>query len=173
MVARGNHATGFPPLARRDARLLILGSLPGQRSLDAGQYYAHPRNAFWRLAADLFGIPANADYLSRAAALADRGIALWDVLHSSRRSGSLDARIEMPTAKANDFNHFYTVYKAIELVAFNGRKAAELYQRQVIPSLSGPSPPTSLLPSTSPAYAAMPYSEKRKCWRELTRVIGG
>lgn len=164
------HSTGFAPIAQRDARLLILGSLPGQRSLDAGQYYAHPRNAFWQLAADLFGVPRGADYASRTAALAARGVALWDVLHSSRRPGSLDASIDLATAIANDFKAFFAAHKSIELVAFNGRKAADLYQRRVIPSLSGLSPATLLLPSTSPAHAAMSYSQKLVHWQALTRI---
>lgn len=166
------HATGFSALAQSDARLLILGSLPGQRSLDAGQYYAHPRNAFWQLVADLFGVPREADYASRTAALARRKIALWDVLHSSRRPGSLDASIDLATAKTNDFNAFFSTHQSIELVAFNGRKAAELYQRRVIASLSGPSPATLLLPSTSPAHAAMSYSQKLAHWQALTRITG-
>ena len=90
---------GFPPIARADATILILGSLPGQRSIDAGQYYAHPQNVFWKIMCSLYGIDGN--YEERCAQLIEHRIALWDVLASSVRPGSLDASIQTATATAN------------------------------------------------------------------------
>ncbi len=94
-------SVGFPPVARHDARLLILGSLPGQRSLQAAQYYAHPQNAFWRIMQEVTG--AGGTYEQRCERLIANGIALWDVLAESVRPGSMDADIQMPSAEANDF----------------------------------------------------------------------
>lgn len=91
---------GFPPVARRDARILILGSLPGQRSIAAREYYAHPQNGFWKIMAELVG--ASGSYEQRCAALLKSHIALWDVLGSSLRPGSLDADIQLATAEVNE-----------------------------------------------------------------------
>ena len=89
-------STGFPPVARHDARILILGSLPGQRSLQAAQYYAHPQNAFWRIMQELTG--AEGPYQKRCDALVGYGIALWDVLAESVRPGSMDVDIQLESA---------------------------------------------------------------------------
>ncbi|MGB5336215.1 MAG: DNA-deoxyinosine glycosylase, partial [Woeseiaceae bacterium] len=94
-------AEGFPPVARADARILILGSLPGQRSIAAQQYYAHPRNAFWSIMQELFEIHGAYEY--RLLQLLDNKIALWDVLGSSVRPGSLDSSIDLDSARVNDF----------------------------------------------------------------------
>lgn len=161
---------GFPPVAGPGARVLVLGSLPGRRSLRDGEYYAHPRNAFWRLVDDLLRIPRTLPYVERTAKLAGSGVALWDVLHSSVRPGSLDARIDMATARANDFATFLQAHPGVELIAFNGRKAADLFARLVQPDLAA-APREVTLPSTSPAHAAMPYEEKRRHWSQLLRIL--
>ncbi len=158
---------GFPARARADARVLILGSLPGQRSIAAGQYYAHPRNAFWRIVGELFDMPPTLAYADRIAALNRAGVALWDVLHASQRDGSLDSAIQVSTARCNDFNTFFAQHRQIELIAFNGRKAADLFRKLVEPQLERPVPSRLLLPSTSPAYAAMSYQEKLSRWRQV------
>ena len=92
----------FPPIENRNARVLILGSMPGKASLDAGQYYAHPRNTFWPIMAALTGVDAAMPYAKRARALQDSGIALWDVLACCTRNGSLDSEINIATEVAND-----------------------------------------------------------------------
>ncbi len=104
MVGDANAAVGFPAIARADARILILGSLPGERSLHANQYYAHPRNAFWKIMAEIAN--AQGSYSERCNALMDARIALWDVLASSVRPGSMDANIQSKTAVANNFSGF-------------------------------------------------------------------
>ena len=154
--------TGFPAIASQDARILILGSLPGQRSLREQQYYAHPQNAFWPIMRELVG--AEGSYEQRCAALCEQGIALWDVLLSSGRPGSMDADIRPGESEANDFNSFFAQHTEIERVGFNGQTAAKLFRRLVEPQLTDGITATTTLPSTSPAYAAMPYAEKLRRW---------
>lgn len=156
---------GFPPVARGDARLLVLGSLPSERSIQAGQYYAHPQNAFWRIMRDLIG--AEGAYDERCKTLMKHRIALWDVLKQSLRPGSMDADIRLETAEVNDFSKFFEAHSDIELVCFNGKKAAQMFQRFV--GLDDTVRPRRFesLPSTSPAYASMPYAGKLKRWRKV------
>jgi len=158
---------GFPPVAASGAKLLILGSLPGKRSLEAQQYYAQPRNAFWPLMSSLFGVDADACYADRLRGLNDHGVALWDVCASAERLGSLDQRIELSTVRANDFERFLTEYQEIRLICFNGAKAASLYQRLVLPALSARAAaiPSRRLPSTSPAHASLTFAQKCDHWR--------
>ena len=156
-------ATGFPPVARPDANILILGSLPGRRSLAAHRYYAHPQNAFWRIMADVLGVEG--DYAARCAGLVESRVALWDVLERSVRPGSLDAAIRLRTARPNDFEAFFARHPRIARVGLNGKKAAALFKKRVVPELSRPPGEIVALPSTSPAHAAMSYAEKRRRWR--------
>ena len=157
---------GFPPIARPDATILILGSLPGQRSIDAGQYYTHPQNTFWKIMGSLYDIEGS--YEERCARLIERRIALWDVLASSVRPGSLDASIRTDTATANDFAQFLVAHANIGLIAFNGQKAQQLFKKFV--RMDDEDDPlqhieSRVLPSTSPAYAAMPFSGKLSAWK--------
>jgi len=157
---------GFPAIARPDATLLILGSLPGQRSIDAGQYYAHPQNAFWKIMSSLYGIDGS--YQQRCAQLIERRIALWDVLASSVRPGSLDASIQTDTANVNDFSRFLAVHADICLIVFNGQKAQQLFRKFVrMEDEDGllQHIECKVLPSTSPAYAAMPFTGKLSAWK--------
>jgi TDG/mug DNA glycosylase family protein len=153
---------GFPPIAREDARVLVLGSLPGQRSLTESRYYAHPQNAFWPIMQDVFGI--NGSYVERCAALEEHRIALWDVLRASVRPGSLDSDIRLETATANDFATFLSEYSCVQEVMFNGKKAEQMFRRMVPQALCQNLRLTAL-PSTSPAYAAMPYEAKLEIWK--------
>ena len=156
---------GFPPVAREDARVLILGSLPSEASLRAGEYYAHPRNAFWKIMQVIAGVEG--DYAARCHALQARGIAVWDVLSSSVRPGSLDADIDMNSAVPNDFADFFARHEDIRLVCFNGRKAQQMFQRRVQPSLPESGLGFALLPSTSPAHASLTLEEKLAAWRGI------
>jgi len=156
---------GFPPIARADATILILGSLPGQRSIDAGQHYAHPQNVFWKIMCSHYGIDGN--YEERCARLIEHRIALWDVLASSVRPGSLDASIQTDTATVNDFAQFLVTHASIRLIAFNGQKAEQLFTKFV--RMDDENDPlqhieSKVLPSTSPAYAAMTFSGKLSAW---------
>lgn len=155
----------FPPVAADDARTLVLGSMPGEASLRAGQYYAHPRNAFWFIMAELTGVPAEATYAERLDGLRRAGIALWDVLHACEREGSLDAAIVDATSVPNDFAAFFRAHPGIRRVVFNGAKAEHCFRRQVLASQSLPPDLTMIrAPSTSPAHAAMTSAEKRRRW---------
>lgn len=155
---------GFPPVAREDARVLVLGSLPGRKSIAEQQYYAHPQNAFWKIMKALFGIEG--DYASRCTQLKEHRIALWDVLQSSVRPGSMDADIRMDSALANDFASFFEQHTEIRLVAFNGRKAEQMFGRIADPIVLPQAVDQVGLPSTSPAFAAMPLSGKLCAWRQ-------
>jgi hypoxanthine-DNA glycosylase len=156
--------TGFPPIANRDAEVLILGSFPGRRSLEAGQYYAHPMNSFWRIMGRVLGAGFDVPYAKRKRILKERHIALWDVVKAARRPGSLDVSIIGVSIEPNDFRRFFRSHPRIRLVCLNGGKAAELYRRRVLPSLTRPIP-YERLPSTSPAHAAMPFEKKLARWR--------
>jgi len=159
----------FPPIAKPDAEILILGSLPGQRSLQMHQYYAHPQNAFWKLMARIFQSEVSLPYTQRVEILTTNRIALWDVLAAAERPGSLDSSIVHASARANDFETFFRTHPRISRVCFNGRKAEELYRRFVLPGLSAEFAAIShvSMPSTSPAHAGMPFAEKLVRWKTL------
>jgi hypoxanthine-DNA glycosylase len=154
---------GLPPIADRQARLLILGNMPSVMSLAAGQHYGNPRNAFWRIASELFGIAADAPYAQRTEELRRHGIAVWDVLKHCRRIGSLDSAVEPDSMVANDFASFFAAHRGIRRVFFNGAAAEGNYARLV---------PTQAdvdylrLPSTSPAQT-MRYADKLSAWRVI------
>lgn len=162
---------GFAPVARPDARVLVLGSLPGQMSLAHCEYYAQPRNAFWPIMGRLVGASPDIAYAERLRRLTETGIALWDVCAEGRRPGSLDHRIETASAVANDLAAFLSAHPDIRLICFNGAKAEWLYRRKVAPGLpiGLARARTVLLPSTSPAHAAMPFERKLEHWREALR----
>ena len=154
---------GFAPVTRPDARLLILGSMPGVASLEAVQYYAFPRNAFWKIMGDLFAVGPELDYLSRLQKLADNHIALWDVIETCHRPGSLDSAISEDGMATNDFNGFFKQHPQITHVYFNGQKAAGLFKKKVLPGLTDHYE-YHVLPSTSPAHAAKSYTAKLEAW---------
>lgn len=155
----------FAPIEDEQARMLILGSMPGALSLKMGEYYAHPRNLFWPIMAELCGFDAALPYQQRSDALKSAHIALWDVLHSCKRVGSADAKIDNSSLKINDFARFLREHPQIRHIFFNGAKAESCYRRQVLP-LPGFQPIRYLrLPSTSPAYAALNHQQKLAAWR--------
>lgn len=156
---------GFPPIVDADTRVLVLGSLPGEASLAARQYYGNPRNAFWRLMEQVLDTPLVAlAYENRLAALKARGVGLWDVIAQAERPGSLDAAIRAPAA--NDLLALIQTLPALRLVAFNGGTAAKLGTR-----LIGGSVPTLALPSSSPAHAARSFEQKAQAWRQLAPFV--
>lgn len=157
---------GFGPVCAPNARVLVLGSLPGVRSLQQTQYYAQPRNAFWKIMGELCGASPQLPYAVRLQMLVRARIALWDVVAAAQRPGSLDSSIRRASVEVNDFAGFFAAHPQIELICFNGRTAADLFTRRVAPLLRSAAPPTVVLPSTSPAHAGMPYAEKLRRWRE-------
>ena len=153
------------PVGSQDARLLILGSLPGEASLKAQRYYAHPQNQFWRLVGEAIGEDlAGIDYAQRLKRLGERRIALWDVVGQAIRQGSLDGAIRGATP--NELREFAATHPRLIAIAFNGKTAARL-GRAALGGLSG----VELidLPSSSPAYT-LSYSEKAKRWNVLGRL---
>lgn len=159
---------GFAPIARRDARVLVLGSLPSARSIEAGEYYAHPRNAFWQIIAELTG--AAGSYTRRCAALIEHRIALWDVLAHSVRPGSLDSAIRLHTAQPNDFAGFFREHPDLERTCFNGRTAEQLFRKLVQPGTGTSKQELVVLPSTSPACAAVSFEDKLAHWRRALEL---
>lgn len=155
---------GFPPVAGAAARVLVLGSLPGETSLRAGQYYAHQRNSFWRIMGDLLGAGLSLSYAQRLDKLGAAGIALWDVIAACERFGSLDSDIVNSSVCVNDFSAFFAVHRNIERVFFNGGAAEVSFRRHVLPGLQGMNLQLVRLPSTSPAHAARSYAEKLAAW---------
>jgi hypoxanthine-DNA glycosylase len=156
----------FPPIEDASAHTLILGTMPGAASLTAGQYYAHPRNAFWFILAELVGFDPRLDYTQRTQQLIEAGIAVWDVLRSCERRGSLDSEIERTSAVANDFARFFETHPRVGRVFFNGGSAELLYRRHVMHTLAEPRTLTyQRLPSTSPAHASLSAAAKVEAWR--------
>jgi hypoxanthine-DNA glycosylase len=153
---------GLPPIIGDDARVLILGNMPSVISLGEQEYYANPRNAFWRITGEMFGFAADGPYDERTTALTAHGIAVWDVLRSCRRVGSLDSAVEPDSMVANDFGHLFARHPGITRVFFNGAAAEKNFTRLV-----GVAPDLRYrrLPSTSPAQT-MRYADKLAAWRE-------
>jgi TDG/mug DNA glycosylase family protein len=152
----------FEPIATPSARLLILGSMPGVASLEAGEYYAHAQNAFWSIMGELAGAGPDKPYMERVRILRARGIAVWDVLQSCIRPGSLDSdiRAEVP----NDFAAFFAAHRRISHIGLNGGKAAASFRKHAARHCP-PHVTVTVLPSTSPAHAARSVAEKCALWR--------
>ena len=165
-MTRGPAKHGMPPVGARDARMLILGSLPGDESIRQQKYYAHPQNQFWRILCTVFDAPFTKVYEERLALLDRHRIAVWDVVHNASRPGSLDAAITAPVA--NDFLAFFTAQTQIRTIAFNGQKAADLFKSCVadadVVALTAHIPKITL-PSTSPAAATLKLDQKIERWR--------
>ena len=148
----------FEPVLTPDARVMIVGSMPSVKSLADAQYYAHPRNAFWPILFDIWGVVPHNDYERKKAMLCEHGVALWDAAACCEREGSLDS--SMRGVVYSDFSRVYAVCPRIGVVLCNGGTAFSLFMR------SGFAGERRVLrmPSTSPAYT-MPYEEKRRIWK--------
>jgi len=155
---------GFEPKSTPSATVLVLGTLPGEESLRRGEYYANPRNVFWRIVERLFDIPLQTPYDERIRRLNEAGVALWDVCAAATRPGSLDLWIRRGSEVPNDFAAFLAAHPHIKLICFNGAKAAALFRKHVKPVVA---PKCEVLPSTSPAHAAMSFCEKLKRWEVI------
>ena len=167
---------GFPPVSAKDARVLILGSMPGAASLQAHQYYAHPHNRFWRMMAEVCGLDPSASYARRVAHLKRCGIALWDVLAHCERSGSLDGAIVRETEVPNDVAGLLARHRSIRAVALNGGKAAQAFAQHVVPVLDDAvraRVAVLKMPSTSPANASVPVARKVEAWKGIGRYLEG
>ena len=162
----------FAPVVGKRPRILILGSMPGIASLKAVQYYAHPRNAFWPIMAELFAIDATADYAGRIAQIETKPVVLWDTLKRCYRAGSLDSAIARDSVEANDIPGLLREYPEINTVACNGASSADYFLRLVLPELAAIRQVELLkMPSTSPANAGMTFAQKLDSWRRLLDFI--
>jgi TDG/mug DNA glycosylase family protein len=159
--------SAFAPFAFPDTRLLVLGTLPGEASLAARRYYAHPQNQFWRLIGAVIGREdlASFDYETRVAALREARIGLWDTIASAIRTGSLDAAIR--EVEHAPLAGLVATLPALQAVAFNGATSARIGRKL----LAGTKLALVDLPSSSPAYAAMPFAAKRERWLHLQRFL--
>lgn len=166
--------TSFPPVAADDAQVLILGSMPGVKSLEAEEYYAHPRNAFWPVMATLFNAQGFENYQEKTTLLLANRIALWDVLQHCIRPGSLDSAIKDDTIVTNDFENFLNMHQQISHVFFNGGKAETEFLKRVRPVLPQDIQERlslSRLPSTSPAMASLTLAQKCAAWQCVKEAV--
>jgi TDG/mug DNA glycosylase family protein len=157
----------FPPVTRPETRLLVLGSLPGAVSLAQARYYAHPQNQFWRLTGAVIDRDlATLAYADRLDALLDAGIGLWDTVASATRQGSLDADIRLH--EASDLAALAATLPQLRAIAFNGATSARIGRR----ALAGNTGLALIdLPSSSPAYARLPFAAKREAWLALRAYL--
>ena len=160
----------FAPVIGERPRILILGSMPGVASLDAVQYYAHPRNVFWPIMAELFSIDASADYAQRIAQISEAPVILWDTLRRCYRPGSLDSSIARDSVEANEIPALLDEYPGVRAVACNGASSANYFRKLVLARIS-PSIELLQMPSTSPANAAMNFEQKLAAWCRLLEFI--
>lgn len=159
---------GLAPVYQATAKILILGSMPGQASLDSQQYYGHPRNQFWPMLEQLFGIDASLDYRSRCQQALAAQVALWDVIGSCQRAGSLDSAIVGSSIRFNPLLELCQQLPDLQQIWLNGGKAAQSfrqYQRQQSTSWPDSSITVHELPSTSPAHASLTFAEKLAVWQ--------
>ncbi len=162
--------TGFPAIIGSRPRCLVLGSMPSVKSLYSQQYYAHPRNAFWPIMADIYQFDLALDYLERCQQLQQNGIAVWDVLQACQRQGSLDSAIQTDSIVYNDILGLLQRFPTIQYIVFNGGKAATLFKR--MPEYSDFAHVTKTqLPSTSPAHASLSFSNKLAIWKQAFSVF--
>jgi hypoxanthine-DNA glycosylase len=164
--------TGLPPIARSDARVLILGSMPGSKSLASRRYYVGSGNRFWGLMGSLFAIDPALRYDERVTLLQEAGVALWDVVASCERVGSLDSRIVKGSEVANDFDTFLAEHPTVRAVALNGRKAHDVFRTGVAPRvLSDHSVELIALPSSSGANTRFTSEALMERWREIVPYV--
>ena len=182
----------FDPIAKDDARILILGTLPSAASLEVGYNYGHPRNAFWYIIqALLLNDPDKTFEIDpekllpieiRKQLLVDNRIALWDSLHSAARPGSsLDSAIDLSTEIANDIPGFLRSHKQIRAVFFNGTKSESVFKKHILKTINADEDIQKeiqnrpivfrRLPSTSPANAGIPLDKKLAAWSEILEYI--
>jgi TDG/mug DNA glycosylase family protein len=172
-LSNSSFVQGFPPIIGDQPHILILGSAPSVASLEKQQYYGKPQNAFWRIMGELFAMASVLPYEQRVNLLADAGVAVWDVLASCTRPGSLDSAIDMRSAAINEFVPFLTAHAGITHVFFNGRKAEEVFKRHVLSQMNALRPDIhyTCLPSTSPAMATLNFEAKLEQWSIIRTVL--
>ena len=161
----------FPALSSKNTTILILGSIPGKTSLNQQEYYAHPRNVFWKIMEIIYPEMNNLNYQQKCRILLKNKISVWDVLAECQRTNSLDSSINRNSIKINDFETFFSKHSQIKKVLTNGTLAFNLFDQKVFPKLTNLGIKINLikLPSTSPANASQSFDTKLARWKaELT-----
>lgn len=158
--------SSLPPVIGGDARVLVLGSMPGAASLREQRYYAHPRNLFWPMMQRHLGIDAAAPYAERLQTLRDCGVALWDVLATCQRRGSLDGAIDRSSEQPNNVPELLAAHPGIDAVLLNGGRAATMFRRHLEAACLRQQPGLRVLrlPSTSPANQSIPLAQREAAW---------
>jgi hypoxanthine-DNA glycosylase len=173
---------GFSPILGESPVVLVLGSMPSVKSLESHQYYANPHNAFWWIMSELFSFDLLESYNLRAAYLKQNKIAVWDVIKTCHRPGSLDSAIETSSIKVNDFSTLLSENTSIKLVIFNGQAAQKIFKKHVSSvnqthkgmvagSVDHYEGDFLVMPSTSPANAATKRENKLEQWRALSAYL--
>ncbi|MBL7003926.1 MAG: DNA-deoxyinosine glycosylase [Gammaproteobacteria bacterium] len=160
----------FPPIIGHEPKILVLGSSPGVISVKKQQYFAHSRNVFWPIMAQLFGIDISQGYENTVKQFEKLPIALWDCLKQCNREGSLDSAIDKKSLEANDFVSIFEKHPTIHHVFCNGGLSFQYFNKLVLPTLSF-SVKITQLPSTSPAHAAMGFQQKLEKWQVIKASI--
>ena len=164
--------TSFKPLAGRDARVLVLGSMPGQASLEQAQYYAHPQNVFWWIMSELFGFSSDDDYQQKVISIIENGVAVWDVLAQCERQGSLDSSIKFDSEVANPIIDFLQEHQKIKAIFLNGQKAAKSFEKHIKANIANIDDyQLYTLPSTSPAHASLTKYQKLQKWQLILKAL--
>ena len=151
--------SSFPPIANKDSKILILGSIPGVKSLEMQQYYAHPQNKFWKIICEIFNEEFTTNYQQRIEILEKHHIALWDVIDTCERKGSLDSEIR--NEEANKIEELLQNFPNIKAIFCNGQKSHKNLQKILGKKFRLP---IIVLPSTSPAYTGLSYFDKLNLW---------
>src|SRR5690606_14631135 len=157
-----NTKTSFDPISNSDTTILILGTMPGDKSLELGEYYGHPRNRFWKIISTITDSDLPLTYNEKKALLLKTKIGIWDVAHKANRKGSLDSAIE--DEEPNDLDNFFTKHKNLKVIGFNGTKSQALFDKYFdrksdLKYIS--------LPSTSPANTSIDFDSICKLWRQI------
>ena len=160
-----NRISSFPPVISKDSNILILGSVPGIKSLEMQEYYAHPQNKFWRILFELFNEDYTTDYAEKIDLLKKNKIAVWDVIDSCERKGSLDTEIK--NENHHNILQLLNDFPSIKVIFCNGQKSFRTLEK-ILPD--DPKIPVFVLPSTSPAYT-IPYQQKLKDWSALKSFL--
>ncbi|WP_372737406.1 DNA-deoxyinosine glycosylase [Neptunomonas sp.] len=163
--------TSFNPIVAPQAKLLILGSMPGVKSLQEQQYYAHPRNAFWQIMKHLLEFDDELNYTRRLEHIQRHGVALWDVAHQCIRPGSLDSEIDRNSVIPNEIARLLKANPSIRAICFNGQTAAKMFKRHFPGLLTTPGISFITLPSTSPAHASLSFADKLAAWHIVKEIL--
>ena len=168
-----NKISSFRPILANNPKVLILGSMPGEKSLEMQQYYAHPQNSFWFILGEILGFDPSISYEERTEILRQNGVCLWDVLKTCVREGSLDSAIKNTSVVTNDFCDFLIKHNEINNIFFNGAKAEQLFCKHIQSKLDihHLTPILCRLPSTSPAHASMAKNKKLEEWQIIKQCL--